>query len=204
MLTDPRHRVIESDGGYSAVVGRELRPGMGENNESFDPEWRPAKQVRDSLAEAIAHREDVALDLCGRITDVGVVPSAGSPNFGPVPGAVRRTFDLPGHGLGLEQEHTRRANHQMVDVTGAARQLEAIDQDEIGREVTRQHLTDVPLARKAHHELRVSFARPRPWPAMFAPSRPPVHEPDLETQRRADEQTGPERNGLRARNHEAR
>src|SRR5947209_4941567 len=121
MQTDMRRCLIEPHRRYATVLRVELCPGMRKDDEPLDPERWTSKQARQLGPQAIAHREDVALDLRRGIADVSRVRRAGSAKPGPPPATVRLAHDPPSHGFGFEQEDAVWSDHQVIDVAGAAR-----------------------------------------------------------------------------------
>src|ERR1041384_7238134 len=118
---------------------------MWKDDQPLDPEWRTSKHARQLRPQAIANRENVALDLGSRIADVGRVRCPGPAKPGPAPAPVWLAHNPPGHRFGFDQEDAARANHQVIDVTGAARQFEPVDQDVCLGEFACQYLADVTL-----------------------------------------------------------
>ena len=102
---------------------------MRKHHQSFNPQRATPKAAWQALPETVTHRMDVAQHLRGRVADVRGIWRAGSTNPRATPRAVWLAHDRAGHGLGLEQEHTRRPDHQVIDVTRATRQRQAVDQD---------------------------------------------------------------------------
>src|SRR5437868_6791727 len=121
---------------------------MCKHDHTFDPEWRATKQMRHASSQALPQRKDVALDLRGGIADESDVWCSAAAHPRPSPAAVGLTHNLTCHRLGFNYKGAGRPNHQVVDITRTTWQLETVDQNEVLRQLTREHLTGPSLARQ--------------------------------------------------------
>src|SRR2546421_12968494 len=106
--------------------------------------------MRQALAQALPHGEDVALDLRGGIADERTVCRPTAAHARAAPGPVRLADDLTRHRLRFDQKETGWADHQMVDIAGTTWQLEAVDQHVVLRQLTREHLACATFTGETH------------------------------------------------------
>ena len=142
-------------------------PGCGNTTRPSIHSWIARNRLGQPLAQAIAHSEDVALDLRGRIANVGGVGRTrrGRPSSAARCRPARTRSGRPSSWF--RAGRPRRPDHQVVDVAGAARQLQTVDQ----HVVLRAARAPAP-GRRAAHPKTPSAAGPRARASRRCRARP--------------------------------